>query len=43
MDLEDDLFLESDAIEFINSFRGQYILGQALRCAIDAMEKVQPV
>ena len=43
MDLEDDLFLESDAIEFINSFRGQYILGQALRYAIDAMEKVQPV
>jgi len=43
MDLEDDLFLENDAIEFINSFRGQYILGQALRCAIDAMEKVQPV
>ena len=43
MNLEDDLFLDSDAIEFINSFRGQYILGQALRCAIDAMEKVQPV
>lgn len=32
----------SKAIEFLNSRRGQFILGQALCVAIDTLEEVQP-
>ena len=30
------------AVEFMNSFRGQYIIGQALTVAIESMENRQP-
>ena len=31
-----------NALNFLSSFRGRYIIGQALYYAIEAMESVQP-
>ena len=33
---------EQEAIEFLGSMRGQYIMGQALQLAINALESVEP-
>ena len=33
---------EQEAIEFLGSMRGQYIMGQALQLAIESLESVEP-
>ena len=33
---------EQEAIEFLGSVRGQYIMGQALQLAIESLESVAP-
>jgi hypothetical protein len=33
---------EQEAIEFLGSVRGQYIMGQALQLAIESLESVEP-
>ena len=33
---------EQEAIEFLGSMRGQYIMGQALQLAINTLESVEP-